>query len=245
MQLPMYLEKLMKSTGVHFVGVILLTGCGQSANGPTLSSNSSGATAAPKIQSAGVAPKIQSAVTAVSETGASPILAAASGSYEVDPVHSSLVFRVKHFGVANFYGRFNNVTGSFTLDAADVAKNVFEIQIQADSVDTAIAKRDQHLKSPDFLNAKQFPTITFKSTSVKSKDGESFEVTGDLTLHGVTKPVTGTVTVTGAGKGFGGRALAGVDANFTIKRSDFDMKFMLEGLSDEIQIIAGLEGGRK
>jgi polyisoprenoid-binding protein YceI len=181
-----------------------------------------------------------------------PLLCVATGSrsacaadtYRVDPVHSTTVFKAKHFGVTSFFGRFNNVSGSFTLDDADPAQSAFQVQIQTESIDTANAKRDQHLKSPDFFNAKQFPTIAFKSTSVKKLDADDYEVTGDLTLHGVTKPVTAKVTKTGVGKGPRGGQLVGMEANLTIKRSDFDMKFMLDGIGDEVQIMAGLEGAR-
>ena len=174
---------------------------------------------------------------------ASAFRAAAADAYQVDPVHSSMVFRVKHMGATNFYGRFNNVTGSFTLDD-DPSKNSFQVQIQTDSVDTAVKKRDDHLKSPDFFNAKQFPTITFKSTQVKKAGDGSFEVTGDLSLHGMTKSVTAKVTKTGTGK-LDRRTLAGVEAELTIKRSDFGMSFMLDGIGDEVRIMVGLEGGRQ
>jgi polyisoprenoid-binding protein YceI len=164
-------------------------------------------------------------------------------SYQVDPVHSSMVFRVKHVGATNFYGRFNNITGSFTLDN-EPAKNAFQIQIQTENIDTANANRDQHLKSPDFFNAKQFPTITFKSTQVKKSGDTTFDVTGDLTLHGVTKSVVTKVTKTGSGS-MRGRQLAGVESELTIKRSDFGMNLMLDALGDEIYVIVSLEGGRQ
>ena len=168
---------------------------------------------------------------------------AASDFYQVDPVHSSMVFSVKHMGTSNFYGRFNNITGSFTLDD-DPNKNTFQVQIQTESVDTAVKKRDDHLKSPDFFNAKQFPTITFKSTQVKKAGDDSLEVTGDLTLHGATKSVKAKVTKTGTGNFFG-RAVAGVEATLTIKRSEFGMNFMPDGIGDEVRITVSLEGGRQ
>jgi polyisoprenoid-binding protein YceI len=163
-------------------------------------------------------------------------------AYQVDSTHSSMVFRVKHMGTSNFYGRFNNITGSFTLDD-DPSKCAFAVELKTDNVDTANPKRDQHLKSPDFFNAKQFPTISFKSTQVKKSADGNFEVIGDLTLHGVTKPVTAKVTKTGAGK-MQGRQLAGVEAELSIKRSDFGMSFMLEGIGDDILVIMGLEGNK-
>jgi polyisoprenoid-binding protein YceI len=156
-----------------------------------------------------------------------------------------MMFRIKHASASNFYGRFNNITGSLMLDD-DAGKNSFTVQIQAESVDTGNAQRDQHLKGPDFFNAKQFPTITFKSTQVKKSGDDSFDVTGDLTLHGETKPVTTKVTKTGTGKNFG-KAVVGMEANLTIKRADFGVgtKFGPEVLGDEVQITVSLEAAKK
>ena len=168
--------------------------------------------------------------------GASSLPVRPADTYQVDSVHSSMVFRVKHMGLANFYGRFNAISGSFALDD-DPSKNSFQIQIQAESIDTANAKRDNHLKGPDFFNTKQFPTITFKSTQVKKSGDATFDVTGDLTLHGVTKSVTAKVTKTGAGN-----KAAGVEAELNIKRTDFGMNFRTDMLSDEVMVIVSLEG---
>jgi polyisoprenoid-binding protein YceI len=175
--------------------------------------------------------------------GASSLPVRPADTYQVDPTHSSMVFRVKHMGLANFYGRFNAISGSFILDD-DSTKNSFQIQIKTESVDTANTKRDDHLKSPDFFNSKQFPTITFKSTQVKKSGDATFDVTGDLTLHGVTKSVVAKVTKTGSGNNPMGKQAAGVEAELNIKRSDFGMSFMLQGLGDEILVIVSLEGSR-
>jgi polyisoprenoid-binding protein YceI len=167
----------------------------------------------------------------------------AADTYQVDPVHSSMVFRVKHANVTNFYGRFNNITGSFTLDN-DPAKCSFNVQIKTDSVDTGNQMRDQHLKNADFFNAVQFPTISFKSTQVKKSGDDTLDVTGDLDLHGVKKSVTAKVTTTGTGS-MRGKQIAGADAVLTIKRSDFGMTFALDMLGDEVQIMMGLEGAKQ
>jgi polyisoprenoid-binding protein YceI len=117
--------------------------------------------------------------------------ARAADTYTVDGVHSSVAFRVRHMNVAPFFGRFDQISGSFTLDEQDPAKSSFEITIPADSINTANPQRDQHLKSPTFFNSKQFQAIAFKSKKVtKEKDG--YKVEGNLTLHGVTKPATVT-----------------------------------------------------
>ena len=171
--------------------------------------------------------------------------ALAADEFQVDSVHSSMVFRLKHVSATNFYGRFNNITGSFTLDD-DPSKCSFQIQIKTDSVDTAQKKRDDHLKSPDFFNAAQFPTISFKSTQVKKSGDDSYDVTGDLSLHGETKSVAAKVTRTGSGKNFG-KAIVGVEAELTIKRTDFGVgkTFGPEVLGDDVQIKIGLEGAKK
>jgi polyisoprenoid-binding protein YceI len=168
----------------------------------------------------------------------------AADSYTADPVHSTIVYRVKHMNATYFWGRFNTITGSFTLDEANPAQSRFEFQVKADSIDTGNAKRDQHLKSPDFFNVVQFPTIAFKSQSV-TKSGQAYEVVGDLTLHGVTKPITVKVVPTGTGKGPMGGPIAGIEATLLLKRTDFGMSNMLGGLGDDVWVTVSVEGRRK
>ena len=170
--------------------------------------------------------------------GATP----AQQTYTVDPVHSSVVFKSKHAGLGHVWGRFDAFGGSFTLDDADPAKSSFNIDVKADSVNTNQEKRDQHLRTPEFLNAKQFPAITFKSTSVKKGDGNKLDVTGDLTLHGVTKPVTVSIELIGKGEFPKGVARAGIEATFTVKTTEFGMKDNRPGVDDSIQLIVALEG---
>jgi len=164
----------------------------------------------------------------------------AAETYDADPVHSSSAFRLKHAGTAYFWGRFNEPTGSFTLDEADPTKSKFTVELQVAKVDTANEKRDAHLKSPDFFNAKQYPTITFKSTSVKKGEGSALQVTGDLTMHGVTKSITVPVEVTGKGQFPPGTQRAGVEATFIVKRSEFGMSGMQGALGDDVKVLVGL-----
>lgn len=175
--------------------------------------------------------------------GGSTVPRAGAEQFKVDRVHSSVVFRVKHMGVSYFYGRFNDVGGSFAFDDADETKCSFDIEVKTESVDTHNEKRDNHLKSPDFFNAKQYPTIRFKSSAVKKTGDNTFEVSGELTLLGQTKPLTVTVERVGMGKGRGGGSLCGFETTFTIKRSDFGMTYGLEGVSDEVRLTVSLEGG--
>ena len=113
-------------------------------------------------------------------------MAAQADTFKIDPVESSVVFSVMTLGLSNFHGRFNDISGTVVLDKADPSKSSFDITIPVESVDTKNEKRDQHLKSPDFFNAKQFPVMTFKSKKVEGS-GNSFTVTGDFSLHGVTQ----------------------------------------------------------
>ncbi|MFQ5845001.1 MAG: YceI family protein [Planctomycetota bacterium] len=163
-------------------------------------------------------------------------------TYQVDPVHSSVVFRVKHMGVSYLWGRFNDVSGRFTLRGGDPTS--VEVTVQAQSVDTHSAKRDQHLRSPDFFSAKQYPLITFKGTRfTKAGDGR-YEVAGDLSVHGVTKQIAVTVEHTGTGPGMGGKGtLAGFEATFDLQRSDFGMTKLRGPVGDDVRVIVSLEGG--
>jgi polyisoprenoid-binding protein YceI len=162
----------------------------------------------------------------------------ADHAFKVDPVHSSVMFRIEHMGVCNFYGAFRDVSGSYTL--GDNAS--FEVSVKTDSVDSRNKGRDDHLKSPDFFNAAEFPAIAFKSTKVE-KNGEGFKVTGDLTLHGVTKSITVDMK-TWAPKETRQGVKSGVEGSFTIKRSDYGMTtYVAEGgLGDEVDIVVALEG---
>ena len=168
----------------------------------------------------------------------------AADTYRVDPVHSCTIFRVGHAGIGIVYGQFKESGGQFTIDEADLTKSSFEIQVQAASVDSHVEKRDNHLKSPDFLNAKQYPTITFKSTAVKKVDDKHLEVTGDFTLHGVTKSIAIPVELIGKGEFPQGTARAGIESIFEIKQSDYQMKGASLGTSDTIKLMVSAEGIR-
>ena len=172
-------------------------------------------------------------------------LADAADTYEVDAAHSMIIFRAKHMDVSNNYGRFNEFSGTLTVDEADAANSAIELEVKAESVDTANEKRDQHLRSPDFFNAKQFPVITFKSTKVEKVDEDTLKVTGDFELHGVKKSVTVEVEMTGKGKNPQGTAIIGFETIFTIKRSEFGMNYGIGAVSDDVRITVSVEGMKK
>jgi polyisoprenoid-binding protein YceI len=172
---------------------------------------------------------------------------AAERLYEVDTVHSSLVFKIRHAGMTNFYGRFNDFTGQIHFDQAAPANSRFAFTVQTDSVDTANSGRDGHLKNADFFNSRQFPAIEFKSTGVKALSEGRYELTGDLTLMGETRPVTATLTDVSTGKVRDNDAM-GFEARFSIKRSDFGMTKYLatdngEGgaLGNTVELIVAVE----
>jgi polyisoprenoid-binding protein YceI len=165
----------------------------------------------------------------------------AADTFKVDPVHCSVVFSVQHLGVTNFYGRFNDISGTVVFDKDNPSKSSVELSVPVESLDTHNLKRDQSLKSPDYFDAKQFPTLTFKSTKVEGS-GDTFKVSGDFTAHGVTKPLTVDFKKGGEGKGMQGEVRGGGETRFTIKRSDFGMNFMQGAVGDEITVILSLEG---
>lgn len=175
-------------------------------------------------------------------------VAARAQTFTVDPVHSSIVYRIKHANTAFHYGRFNEFSGTFSIDEANPAASSIEIEIKLAGIDSGNAKRDAHLASPDFFNAREFPVATFKSTRVTRNAQGSLEVTGDFTLRGVTKPITATLTHYGTGS-FQGRALAGFETAFEIKRSDFGVNYGLApdgsdsgALANTVRVIVSLEG---
>jgi polyisoprenoid-binding protein YceI len=168
-----------------------------------------------------------------------------SESFKADPVHSTVIFRIKHLGASYTYGRFNDMSGSFTLDSASPAGNTFDLQIAAASVDTNSADRDKHLRGPDFFDAEKFASIRFKGSAARRLGSTSLEVEGRLTLHGVTKPVTVKIDLIGRGKGFKGETRAGFECVFTVKRSDFGMTKLMGPVGDDVRLIVSVEGIRQ
>jgi polyisoprenoid-binding protein YceI len=170
--------------------------------------------------------------------------ARAADEYAYDGVHSSVSFKARHLDISWIHGRFNEVSGKFVIDRADPSKSTFELSVKVDSVDTGNAKRDEHLRQPDYFDTKQFPTIDFKSTSVKPIDG-GFEVTGDFTMHGQTKSI---VVVLKGGKEveWKGVKRVGFSTEIALKRSDYGFDPTQIGLiGDEALILIDCEGMRQ
>ena len=160
-----------------------------------------------------------------------------AAAWEIDPAHSSAQFSVRHLAVSNVRGEFGKVSGTVDYDAKDPSKAKVEATIDAASINTRDEKRDGHLKSPDFFDVAKFPTITFKSSKVEKASEGKLKVSGDLTIHGVTKPAVLDVTVNKIGTHpMAKDEAAGFDASATIKRSDFGVGAYAPNVSDEIKI---------
>ena len=167
---------------------------------------------------------------------------AVADNYAVDPIHSSLLFKVKHAETANFYGAFEKATGTVVTEG-DAIKSI-SVTIDAASVQTRNEARDKHLRGPDFFDVKQFPEISFVSKEVKPA-GDGYEVAGDLTFHGATRPQTVKLVKTGSGN-MRGKDILGVETTFTIKRSEFGMSgYIDKGIGDEVTLIISLECGKQ
>lgn len=167
----------------------------------------------------------------------------AADTYEIDAVHSHAIYKIKHLNVGFQYGRFKEMKGMVIVDDKNPENSRVQVTIPTASIDSNHPKRDEHLKSPDFFDARKFPNLEFKSTKVKKLSANIYEVLGNLTLHGVTKPISFKLMKTGEGKGMQGEYRLGGEAMFSINRSDFGMKYMLpNGLSDKVEIMLAFEG---
>lgn len=174
----------------------------------------------------------------------SPQAASDARVWKVDDVHSMAMFRVQHNGAGMFWGRFDDVDGTVTTTGSGPDALAFDITIDANSVSSGNEKLNAHLKTPDFFSVKEFPVMTFKSTSSKRGSDGMWEVSGDFTMHGVTKPITAKVEVTGMSKSRGGD-VAGFEATFTVDRSQFGMNYGVDkgGIGKDVRVIVGLEVG--
>jgi polyisoprenoid-binding protein YceI len=172
---------------------------------------------------------------------------AVADDYKIDDSHTSVIFGISHMGLSYTYGRFNKVSGTYTLDAADPAKSAFKVVIDANSVDTNNQGRDNHLRGPDFFNAGEFPLITFESTKVVARqDGEKtiLDVTGNMTMHGVTKEITLALVKLGE-KNMGQEYRSGFLCDAKLMRSEFGMSGGIPNVGDEVAITISFEGVRQ
>ncbi|MFJ9636010.1 MULTISPECIES: YceI family protein [unclassified Streptomyces] len=162
--------------------------------------------------------------TAVAEAPAvDPALAALTGTYTIDPAHSSIGFTVRHAMVTNVRGSFGEHEGTLTLDGTDPANSSAAIDVKIASVDTGIADRDGHLVSGDFFDAEKFPLMTFRSTRAEQLGGEAYRVTGDLTIKDVTRPLSIDLEFNGSATDVYGNERVGFEGSADILRSDWGL----------------------
>ena len=168
-------------------------------------------------------------------------------TWTIDPAHSVVGFTVRHMMVSKVNGSFERFSGTIAFDPDNVAGASVNVEIETASITTRSSDRDNHLRSADFFNAEQYPTITFRSTGVRPGKGDGFTVDGDLTMHGVTMPVALETTFNGTGASPFGHKVAGFEASTKISREDFGLTWnvALETggvmVSDEIRISLDIE----
>jgi len=180
-------------------------------------------------------------------TAAFQSASAAVETYAIDPVHSSVGFSVRHF-VSKVPGSFTKFSGKIVVDRANLEKSSVEATIDITSVSTANEKRDTHLNSPDFFDTAKFGTATFKSKSWKKTGEDSFDVTGDLTLHGVTKEIVLKTKLLAFGPGMQGAQLSGWEATVTLNKADFGVNgpaMLGKALGDDVTVTIGIEADLK
>ncbi|WP_267225215.1 YceI family protein [Dyella silvae] len=170
-------------------------------------------------------------MTAAMATQAAPV------TYKMDPGHTLVLFSWNHFGYSNPTANIGLGDGTIVFDDKDPSKSSVNVTLPLADLDTHVSKLDEHLKKPDFLDADKYPTITFKSTKVQAEGGNKYKVTGDLTVHGVTKPVTLDATLNKSGEHPMLKVpTVGFDAVTTIKRSEFGVGAYVPNISDDISV---------
>ncbi|GLX12174.1 UPF0312 protein [Pseudomonas straminea] len=172
---------------------------------------------------------------------------AMAADYAIDKQgqHAFVNFKISHLGYSWLYGTFKDFDGSFSFDEKNPEASKVDVTLKTDSVDTNHAERDKHIRSADFLNVSKNPTATFKSTSVKSTGQGAADITGDLTLNGVTKPVVIAAKFIGEGKDPWGGYRAGFEGSTKLKLKDFNIEKDLGPASQEVELIISVEGVRK
>lgn len=183
-------------------------------------------------------------LSAASLLGTSLLASAADYKFDKEGQHAFVQFRIQHLGYSWLYGTFKDFDGTFTFDEANPASDKVNVTLNTASLDTNHAERDKHIRSADFLNTAKFPQAIFASTAVK-KEGNDYKITGDLTLNGVTKPITLDARLLGEGKDPWGGYRAGFEANGEIVLKDFNITKDLGPASQKAELIISVEGVRQ
>jgi polyisoprenoid-binding protein YceI len=164
-----------------------------------------------------------------------PVLQAAPTTWKADTAHTAVVFKIRHF-FSKVPGTFSGVQATLVFDPENPAANSVEATIPTATINTANERRDRHLKNEDFFLVETYPTITFKSTRWTKTGAQTYDVTGDLTIKDVTKPVTLRTTFLGSGPGARGGQVGGWEATTTINRQEFGVSYTNPALGDEVEI---------
>jgi polyisoprenoid-binding protein YceI len=169
---------------------------------------------------------------------------ATAATYKIDPRHTQVFFTYAHNEYSNLSARLNEVSGSLEFDPAKPAASSISLELPLSSLSTGVPGLDEHMKSADFFDAEKFPKASFRSTKVSVKDATHFDLSGELTIKGVTKPATFAVTINHVGENPRRKTpMAGFDATATIKRSEFGVDNMLGVTGDEIRLRVSMEAG--
>jgi polyisoprenoid-binding protein YceI len=173
-----------------------------------------------------------------------------TGTWDIDPIHSDVSITARHLVVSKVRGQFEDFSGAITT-AENPLDSKVDATVQATSINTRQGQRDDHIRSADFLDVENFPTITFASTGLRTA-GDDYELDGELTLHGVTKPVTLKLEITGFGPGMGGEQRVGFEAKTAVSRKEFGIRFngTIEGtggavVGDKLEVHLAIEAVRR
>ncbi|WP_069770452.1 YceI family protein [Streptomyces sp. LUP30] len=161
--------------------------------------------------------------SAATAAAVNPELAALTGEYAIDPAHSTIGFTARHAMVTNVKGKFTDFTGSLQLDGVDPSRSTASIDVTMESIDTGSADRDGHLKSADFFKTEEFPLMTFRSTSAEALGGDDYRIVGELSILGVTRPLTIDLEFNGSAKDPFGNERVGFEGKAEILRSDWGL----------------------
>lgn len=175
----------------------------------------------------------------------SPATTAMAGStvdaWKVDPLHSFVNFRIRHLGIGLVHGRFNQPEGMLLFSPDNLDASRIDMSVKVANIDTSVADRDTHLKTPDFFDETKHPVIQFKGERFRKTGADEYEIDGVMSLRGVDKPLTVKARFIGQGKDPWGGTRVGFESVFTVKRSDFGMTFMLDGIADQVELTVSIE----
>lgn len=187
--------------------------------------------------------KIASLLIALAATAS--LTQAQTETYQIDPVHSTVAFKIRHLGISWVNGNFADFAGTVVFDPAKPENSSAEVTVKASSVDTRNVKRDTDLKSPAYFDIEKHALLSFKSTKVRKTGDKTYEVTGDLSILGVARPLTITFTDLGTATGMQGEARRGGETSFSLKRSDFGMTKNVGPIGDDVEVTLAFSGVKK